>query len=189
MRTFTSFALGVAMLGGISVAAPVVNTAEAQTGTTRYDNPHYGHYLSVGPGVSQPNSHLRRPPSRPNYGQRARQRQMGGRYASPKYYDSRRHQYDEYMRSKLTKKKSVKKSRTSHRTERIHRGTEKVFKGTERKFKGTEKVFKNTERVYKGSERVHTGTERVKVGTQTVYKCTVAVNRATGEKIVLGGSC
>lgn len=67
--------------------------------------------------------------------------------------------------------------------------TRSVFRGTERVFRGSERVFKGTDRVFKGTDRVFAGSERVKVGTTTVWKCDIAVNRRTGEKKVIDGSC
>lgn len=44
-------------------------------------------------------------------------------------------------------------------------------------------------RVYRGTEREYVGTERVYRGTETTLRCSYAVNRRTGERVVLAGSC
>lgn len=75
-----------------------------------------------------------------------------------------------------------KYGQSRHGFKQVHRGTEKRYRGTEREYRGTEKVFRGTERVFRGTERVYTGSKQV-------YRCAVAINRATGERIVLGGNC
>lgn len=48
---------------------------------------------------------------------------------------------------------------------------------------------RSTQRDFRGSGSRFVGTERVHRGTQNVWRCTYTVNRRTGEREVIAGSC